>query len=177
MFPALFAGWALSPFVLIGSLDCLGLSWLVKVAWMCLFPWLLVFRLRHAVFSSLSVFNRVCTIESFPGKCHIHYFIRATCKVLGEGLQVSQILHFICNKILDVDLFRSILVYIYLSHFKCVTCWKKTLRQVSRNFLCETGKPVVSIQTQAVKLHKHFVHFKYSLRVNKKNSMVNIFVL
>ena len=30
-------------------------------------------------------------------------------------------------------------------------------------------KPVVSIQTQAVKVHKNFVHFKYSLRVNKKN--------
>ena len=30
-------------------------------------------------------------------------------------------------------------------------------------------KPVVSIQTQAVKFHKNFVHFKYSLRVNKKN--------
>ena len=134
---------------------------------MCLFPWLLDFRLRHAVFSSFSVFNRVCTIESFPRKRHIHYFIRSTCKVLGEGLQVSQILHFICNKILDVDLFRSVLVY--LSHFKCVTCSKKTLRQVSRSFLCETGKPVVSIQTQAVKLHKHFVHFKCSLRVNKKN--------
>ena len=28
---------------------------------------------------------------------------------------------------------------------------------------------VVSIQTQAVKLHKNFVHFKYSFRVNKKN--------
>ena len=28
---------------------------------------------------------------------------------------------------------------------------------------------VVSIQTQAVKLHENFVHFKYSLRVNKKN--------
>ena len=27
----------------------------------------------------------------------------------------------------------------------------------------------VSIQTQAVKLNKNFVHFKYSLRVNKKN--------
>ena len=30
-------------------------------------------------------------------------------------------------------------------------------------------KPVVSIQTPAVKFHKNFVHFKYSLRVNKKN--------
>ena len=30
-------------------------------------------------------------------------------------------------------------------------------------------KPVVSIQTQAVKLHNYFVHFKCSLRVNKKN--------
>ena len=30
-------------------------------------------------------------------------------------------------------------------------------------------KPVVPIQTQAVKFHKKFVHFKYSLRVNKKN--------
>ena len=28
---------------------------------------------------------------------------------------------------------------------------------------------LVSIQTQAVKLNKNFVHFKYSLRVNKKN--------
>ena len=28
---------------------------------------------------------------------------------------------------------------------------------------------VVSIQTQDVKLHENFVHFKYSLRVNKKN--------
>ena len=28
---------------------------------------------------------------------------------------------------------------------------------------------VVSIQAQAVKLHKKFFHFKYSLRVNKKN--------
>ena len=28
---------------------------------------------------------------------------------------------------------------------------------------------VVSIGTQAVKLHKNFVHFKYSLSVNKKN--------
>ena len=28
---------------------------------------------------------------------------------------------------------------------------------------------VVSIQTQAVKLHENFVHFKYSLRVKKKN--------
>ena len=28
---------------------------------------------------------------------------------------------------------------------------------------------VVSIQTQTVKLNKNFVHFKYSLRVNKKN--------
>ena len=27
----------------------------------------------------------------------------------------------------------------------------------------------VSIQTQAVKLNKNFVHFKYSLQVNKKN--------
>ena len=27
----------------------------------------------------------------------------------------------------------------------------------------------VSIQTQAVKLNKNFVHFKYSLRVSKKN--------
>ena len=32
-------------------------------------------------------------------------------------------------------------------------------------------KPVVSIQTQAVKFHKKFVHFKYSLRVNKKNML------
>ena len=31
------------------------------------------------------------------------------------------------------------------------------------------GKPVVSIRTQAVKLLKNFDHFKYSLRVNKKN--------
>ena len=30
-------------------------------------------------------------------------------------------------------------------------------------------KPVVSIQTQAMKLHNYFVHFKCSLRVNKKN--------
>ena len=36
---------------------------------------------------------------------------------------------------------------------------------LSRDF----RKPVVSIQTQAVKFHKNFVHFKYSLRVNKKN--------
>ena len=28
---------------------------------------------------------------------------------------------------------------------------------------------LVSIQTQAVKLNKNFVHFKYSLQVNKKN--------
>ena len=28
---------------------------------------------------------------------------------------------------------------------------------------------VISIQTQAVKLHKNFVHFKYSLQVNKKS--------
>ena len=34
---------------------------------------------------------------------------------------------------------------------------------------CSVWKPVVSIGTQAVKLHKNFVHFKYSLRVNKKN--------
>ena len=31
------------------------------------------------------------------------------------------------------------------------------------------SKPFVSIQTQAVKFHKNFVYFKYSLRVNKKN--------
>jgi len=31
------------------------------------------------------------------------------------------------------------------------------------------GKPVFSIQTQAVKLHKHFFHFKHSLRLNKKS--------
>ena len=30
---------------------------------------------------------------------------------------------------------------------------------------------VVSIQTQAVKLHEHFVHFKYSLRVNKRKPL------
>ena len=30
-------------------------------------------------------------------------------------------------------------------------------------------KPVVSIQTQEVKLHKNFVHFKNSLQVNKKH--------
>ena len=29
--------------------------------------------------------------------------------------------------------------------------------------------PFVSIQTQAVKQNKNFVHFKYILRVNKKN--------
>ena len=28
---------------------------------------------------------------------------------------------------------------------------------------------VVSMQTQAVKVHKNFVHFKYSLRVDEKN--------
>ena len=28
---------------------------------------------------------------------------------------------------------------------------------------------VVSIRTQAVKLHKNFVHFKYRLLVNKEN--------
>ena len=33
----------------------------------------------------------------------------------------------------------------------------------------DLSKPVVSIQTQAVKLHKNFVHFKYSLGVNKEN--------
>ena len=32
----------------------------------------------------------------------------------------------------------------------------------------------VSIQTQAVKLHKNFDHFKYSLRVNRKTLWVNI---
>ena len=31
------------------------------------------------------------------------------------------------------------------------------------------SKQGVSIRTQAVKLHKNYVHFKYSLRVNKKN--------
>ena len=38
-------------------------------------------------------------------------------------------------------------------------------------FLLENGKPVVSIQTQAVKLREHFVHFKYSLRVNKQKPL------
>ena len=33
----------------------------------------------------------------------------------------------------------------------------------------KSWKPVVSILTQAAKLHKNFVHFKYSLRVKKKN--------
>ena len=32
-------------------------------------------------------------------------------------------------------------------------------------------KQGVSIRTQAVKLHKNYVHFKYSLRVNQKNSL------
>ena len=36
---------------------------------------------------------------------------------------------------------------------------------------------VSRIETQAMKLHKNFVHFKYSLRGNKKNIWVNIFVL
>ena len=30
-------------------------------------------------------------------------------------------------------------------------------------------KPVISIRTQAVRMHKNFVHFKYGLRVNNKN--------
>ena len=30
--------------------------------------------------------------------------------------------------------------------------------------------PVVSLRTQAVKLHKTFDHFRYSLRVNKKKT-------
>ena len=34
---------------------------------------------------------------------------------------------------------------------------------------CSVWKPVVSMGTQAVKLHKNFVHFNYSLSVNKKN--------
>ena len=29
--------------------------------------------------------------------------------------------------------------------------------------------PVVSVQTQELKLHKNFVHFKHSLRVKEKN--------
>ena len=38
-------------------------------------------------------------------------------------------------------------------------------------------EPVISIQvvliwTQAVKLHKNFVHFKQSLRMNKKNILI-----
>ena len=37
---------------------------------------------------------------------------------------------------------------------------------LGRDFRTE---PVVSIQTQAVKFHKNFVHFKYSLRKKKKN--------
>ena len=34
---------------------------------------------------------------------------------------------------------------------------------------CSVWKPVVSMGTQAVKLHKNFVHFNHSLSVNKKN--------
>ena len=34
------------------------------------------------------------------------------------------------------------------------------------------GYKVVSIRTQAVKLHKNFVHFKYHLRVNKDDRRV-----
>ena len=36
------------------------------------------------------------------------------------------------------------------------------------------GKPVVSKWTQAVKLNKNFLHFEYSMRVNKKKIGVNI---
>ena len=45
-----------------------------------------------------------------------------------------------------------------------------------------TWKPIVSIQvvlrwTQAVKLYKNFFHFKYSLRVNKKNILAGYSLL
>ena len=36
---------------------------------------------------------------------------------------------------------------------------------------------VVSLRTQAVKLHKNFDHFRYSLRVNKKKHLGCIFFL
>ena len=53
----------------------------------------------------------------------------------------------------------------------------ETSNLVPRGPFChalEKSEPVVSIQgvsiqTQAVKLYKNFVPFKYSLRVNKKN--------
>ena len=37
--------------------------------------------------------------------------------------------------------------------------------------LITAAKETISIQTQAVKLREHFVHFKYSLRVNKQKPL------
>ena len=36
---------------------------------------------------------------------------------------------------------------------------------------------VVSLRTQAVKLHKNFDHLRYSLRVNKKKKPFGVYIL
>ena len=56
-------------------------------------------------------------------------------------------------------------------HIKGRSMHKLQFREPKKSFPV-VRKSVVSIQTQAVKLHKNFVHVKYSLRVSNKYSLV-----
>ena len=56
-----------------------------------------------------------------------------------------------------------------LSSLQVRSCWETKMSVVPIK--------VVSLRTKAVKLHKNFYQFRYSLRVNKKKHLGRIFFL